>query len=101
MSLTLVHKSGSIDGMSKVVNLQRYKMARVLIKDLNRIVNDYEYVLRSVEIIQAGLGRYMQYRSPMMTNHKLNEFKYYLQQEIARVRATIKFEKGLIERDSN
>lgn len=82
--------------MAKVVNLQKYKTSKALIKELTLLSNDYEYILKALNTIQHGLGKWSKYRSPIMTSYKIEEVKIYIQHEMLRLRAVVKLEKGLI-----
>ena len=83
--------------MANVVNLNRYKQAKVLVRDLSKILEEYNYVLSAINTIQHNMAKWQQYQSPLLAAYKLEEFKMYLQYQIVKVKTTITYEQGVID----
>jgi len=80
-----------------VVDLRKYKLAKVLTKDLKDIIAQYEKILMDVTNEQIKLNKWQMYRSPNLVAYKLEEFKFNLQQELYKLRAALKQQTEVID----
>lgn len=82
-----------------VVDLRRYKLAKVLISDLQKILDQYESFMYNITNEQVKLNKWGQYKSPNLVAYRMEELKHHIQLEIYRLKKAIELEKDYLKGD--
>lgn len=73
--------------MAKILDAKKYKLAKIISKDLSQILNDYDDMMKSFEIMQQRMKKWGAYSTANHMFGRLEQIKAHLMFERASIRA--------------